>query len=180
MPQQASSPKRTGLLAEAQQQAESAAATLIERKFKEPANLEVFIHRLGSHAAAGGQALPKGKSVVRACSVCHGPVPSTPNLKSLGSPAIHCTRRDPSGGSPCPAPRERGLSVEIKSNHKSTIVMECVRYVVSGVYSLQQYTAALPGTRHKYTRRTQDNNSAVAAAGFQSRNGGSSLFATVQ
>ncbi|CAN0113680.1 unnamed protein product [Ectocarpus fasciculatus] len=30
----------TGLLEEAQQQAEAAAATLIERKFKEPANLE--------------------------------------------------------------------------------------------------------------------------------------------
>lgn len=32
---------KVGLLEEAQQQAESAAATLIERKFKEPANLEV-------------------------------------------------------------------------------------------------------------------------------------------
>ena len=42
MPQHDVSPKRTGLLAEAQQQAEAAAATLIERKFKEPANLEVF------------------------------------------------------------------------------------------------------------------------------------------
>lgn len=36
------SPKRSSLLAEAQQQAEAAAATLIERKFKEPANLEVL------------------------------------------------------------------------------------------------------------------------------------------
>ena len=32
---------KAGVLEEAQQQAESAAATLIERKFKEPANLEV-------------------------------------------------------------------------------------------------------------------------------------------
>lgn len=35
----------TGLLEEAQQQAEAAAATLIERKFKEPANLEVMMTR---------------------------------------------------------------------------------------------------------------------------------------
>lgn len=46
MPQQALSPKRSGLLSEAQQQAEAAAATLIERKFKEPANLEVFYFAL--------------------------------------------------------------------------------------------------------------------------------------
>lgn len=41
MPQQAS--PRSGHLQEAQQQAEAAAATLIERKFKEPANLEVIV-----------------------------------------------------------------------------------------------------------------------------------------
>lgn len=36
---------KLGLLEEAQQQAESAAATLIERKFKEPANLEVMFRK---------------------------------------------------------------------------------------------------------------------------------------
>jgi len=39
----AASPPRTKLLGDAQQQAEAAAATLIERKFKEPANLEVSV-----------------------------------------------------------------------------------------------------------------------------------------
>ena len=50
---------QTGLgpLEEAQRQAEDAAATLIERKFKEPANLEVMlVHRVSGEMFSEGNA----------------------------------------------------------------------------------------------------------------------------